>query len=60
MRLEHGRVYVHQDANWNVMALTDLTGSFLGHRLSSASVLPRSNVRIYEGADIRLDAGRFR
>jgi hypothetical protein len=21
-----GRMYVHQDANWNVTALTDLTG----------------------------------
>jgi RHS repeat-associated protein len=28
-RLPHGRVYVHQDANWNVTALTDLTGRVL-------------------------------
>ncbi|MCK4659616.1 MAG: hypothetical protein KAV82_08870 [Phycisphaerae bacterium] len=29
MRLEHGRAYVHQDANWNVTTLTDLAGQVL-------------------------------
>jgi len=29
MRLPHGRAYVHQDANWNVTSLTDLTGAVL-------------------------------
>jgi RHS repeat-associated protein len=29
LRLPHGRAYVHQDANWNVIALTDLTGATL-------------------------------
>ena len=29
LRLPYGRVYVHQDANWNVIALTDLKGAVL-------------------------------
>ena len=29
VRLQHGRAYVHQDANWNVIALTDLKGATL-------------------------------
>ncbi len=29
MRTEFGRAYVHQDANWNVIGLTDITGRSL-------------------------------
>jgi len=60
MRLPHGRAYVHQDANWNVTSLTDLTGAVLERYYYSpygeSEVVAETYFGDYDGDDF-VDSG---